>query len=307
MLDIATSIASSGIRMAIPFLLTALGETITERSGVRNLGLEGIILVSAFGSFFVAARTGSAWLGLLAGVLAGGFIGLVLALAVVKVGANQLIVGVMVTTFGWGLSSFLYQVLFGSAIISPLKGFSALPIPLLSGLPFLGSVLFNQNVLVYGGLVAAPLVATFLFKTNLGLRIRACGENPRAAESVGMDVYRMRYVALVLGTMLAGVAGSYLVLADLKWFSHGMSAGRGWIALAIVIFGRWTPYRVLASSLLFGGFYALQFWLQGLSSGVVPYQLLLMLPYLMILVSLMASRQELGKPVALGAPFRRSA
>lgn len=240
MLDVATSIISCGVRMAVPFLLTALGETITERSGVRNLGLEGIMLVSAFGSFCGAICTGDSVVGLLVGFLLGGLMGALMAVAVVRLGANQLIAGVMITTLGTGLSSFLYQLGFGRSAIVPLQGFREVAVPILSAFPVLGPSLFRQNPLVYMSFLAVPAVGVFLFRTKFGLKIRACGENPRAAESVGIDVYRVRYLTLVLGSMMAGLAGSYLVLADLKWFSHGMSAGRGWIALGIVIFSKWT-------------------------------------------------------------------
>jgi len=306
MLSFVTTVASSGIRLAIPFLLTALGETVTEKSGVRNLGLEGIILASAFSSFWVAYNTQSAGLGLAAGLLVGGFIGVFLAIVMVRLGANQLITGVMVTILCTGLSSFLYSKLFGSAIISPLSGFKPIHIPVFSDVPFLGKVLFSHNPLVYAAIALVPLFSFFLSRTNTGLRIRACGENPQTAESVGINVYRVRYFSLVFGSMMAGFAGSYLVLADAKWFSHGMSAGRGWIALAIVIFGRWNSPLVLLGSLLYGVIYALQVGLQTLHIRVVPYQFLLMFPYLMILVTLLISRRETGKPAALGRPFRRS-
>lgn len=306
MLDFVISVASSGIRLAIPFLLTALGETVTERSGVRNLGLEGIILAAAFGSFYIAYETGNPWLGLAAGILVGGLIGVLLAFSIVRLGANQLIMGVMVTILCAGLSSFLYSRLFGSAIISPIRGFRPVEIPVLSSIPVVGEVLFNQNILAYIALLLVPVLDILLLKTTIGLKIRACGESPQTAESVGIDVYRVRYLALILGSMMAGFGGAYLILADAKWFSHAMSAGRGWIALAIVIFGRWSPYLVLLGSLLYGIIYALQIGLQAMGIRSIPYQFFLMFPYITILLTLVISRRETGKPATLGAPFRRS-
>ena len=173
-------------------------------------------------------------------------------------------------------------------------------------LPVVGRLLFGQNILVYVAMALVPLFAVFLSRTKLGLKIKACGESPQTAETAGIEVYHIRYFALILGSMMSGLAGSYLVLADAKWFSHGMSAGRGWIALAIVIFGRWRPPLVLLGAFLYGAIYALQVGLQAVGINVIPYQFLLMLPYLAILVTLVASQGEAGKPAALGRPFRRS-
>lgn len=296
----------SGIRMAMPFLLAALGEMVTERSGVRNLGLEGIIVVSAFFSFGVAYQTGSPWLALGAGVVTGALIGLLFSWTIVSLGGNQFIIGVMITILGAGLSSYLYQVFFVNSLIESISGFGALPIPVLSQIPIIGSMLFRQNILVYIGLIMVPLYTILLFKTTVGLKIRAAGENPRAAESLGIDIYRIRYLAIIIGSAMTGLAGSYLVLIDLKWFSHGMSAGRGWIALAIVIFGRWNPVRVFWSSMLFGWIYAFQFGLQAMRIAFIPYQVFLMLPYIVILLSLIMNRKELGKPAMLGVSFKKS-
>ncbi len=306
MLDFVISVVASGIQMTIPFLIVALGETVTERSGVRNLGLEGIILASGFGTFYITYETGNPWLGLAAGILIGGLIGVFLAFSIVKLGANQLIMGVMVTILCTGLSSFLYSRLFESVIITPIRGFRPVEIPTLSRIPIVGEVLFDQNILAYISLLLVPVLGILLLKTTIGLTIRACGESPQTAESVGIDVYRVRSLALILGSMMVGFGGAYLLLADAKWFSHGMSAGRGWIALAIVIFGRWNPYLVLLGSLLYGIIYALQIGLQTKGIGGIPYQFFLMLPYITILLTLAISRRETGKPATLGAPFRKS-
>lgn len=306
MINLLLYSVGSGIRMAMPFLLAALGETVTERAGVRNLGLEGIIVVSAFFSFSVAYQTGSPWFALGAGVVTGALIGLLFSWAVVSLGGNQFIIGVMITILGAGLSSYLYKLLFVNSLIEGISGFGAWPIPVLSQMPILGPTLFSRNILVYIGLILVPLFIVLLFKTTVGLKIRAVGENARAAESVGIDTYRIRYLAIIIGSAMAGLAGSYLVLVDLKWFSHGMSAGRGWIALAIVIFGRWNPYRVFWSSMLFGWVYAFQFGLQAMKIAFIPYQIFLMLPYIVILFSLIVNRKELGKPAMLGVPFKKS-
>jgi len=306
MLDFLILVTAGGIRMAIPFLLSALGELMAEQSGVRNLGLEGIIQASCFGSFCVSFLTGNSWLGLLAGASIGLIFGILSAFTMIRLGVNQLIMGVMITVLGGGMASYLYDRFFSNVIISPIKGFTNLSVPGLFQIPFLGSVLFNQNLLVYLAIFCVPLFSIFLYRTTLGLKIRAVGMSPKAADSVGVDVYRLRYLTVILGSIMAGLAGSYLVLADLKWFTHGMSAGRGWISLGIVIFGRWSPGRVLCGSLLFGLIYSLQFYLQSIQS-VVPYQFLLMLPYLVIVITLVLSRQESGKPTALGTPYQRNA
>lgn len=290
---------------ATPLLLAALGETLVERAGVLNIGLEGILLTGAFAGMASCYFTSSPITGVLLGALSGAVLTLLFAWVAIDLGANQIVVGVSLNLFASGLTGVLYRGLFGvTGQALTVTTFSVLPIPLLSDLPFFGPALFQQTALVYAAVLLVPALHFFLFRTRGGLQLQAVGEHPQAAETLGVAVNRVRKSALLLEGFLAGIAGSYLSLAYSNTFVEGMSAGRGFIALAIVIFGRWRPIGVLGGALFFGAATALQFHLQALGS-TVPYQFVLMLPYLLTLAALALAGTRLAAPAALGQPYKR--
>lgn len=290
---------------ATPLLLAALGETVAERSGVLNLGLEGILLAGAFAGMVGSYFTGSPVFGLLLGGFSGVLLALLFAWLTVGLGADQVVVGVSSNLLAAGLTGVLYRGLFGvtgQALI--VTTFPAISFPLLGSVPFLGRALFQHTVLVYLSLLLVPVIGFFLFHTRIGLQLQAVGEHPQAAETLGISVSWMRSSALIVEGILGGMAGSYLSLAYSNTFIEGMSAGRGFIALAIVIFGRWRPVGVLGAALFFGAATALQFHLQALGSAI-PYQFVLILPYGLTLLALALAGTRISPPSALGQAYRR--
>jgi len=288
-----------------PLLLAALGETLVERSGVINIGLEGIILVGAFAGMVGSYFSGSPLLGLLLAAGSGALLALLFAWLTVGLGADQVIVGVSANLLAAGLTGVLYRGLFGitgQALI--VTTFPLLSVPFLASVPFLGPALFQHTFLVYLSLLLVPAIGFFLFHTRAGLQLQAVGEHPQAAETLGISVSWTRSSALVIEGILGGMAGSYLSLAYSNTFIEGMSAGRGFIALAIVIFGRWRPAGVLAGALFFGAATALQFHIQALGS-TLPYQFVLLLPYILTLLALALAGTRMSPPSALGQPYKR--
>jgi simple sugar transport system permease protein len=305
-------VLAAGVRLAVPTLLAALGEIVTERAGVLNLGLEGVMLAGALAGFMAtswaehelpaAAAVGVApWLGLGAGVLAGLAMGLLMAVLSVSLRTDQVVAGIMLVALGYGATAYVYREAFGSltARIAPM---GPAPVPGLAELPVLGPVLFAQDPATYLSLAILAGVWFLLFRTTWGLAVRAAGEHPAAADTAGIDVLRTRYAAVLVGGALAGLGGAMLTVAQLGIFKEGVTAGRGWIAVALVIFARWRPGVALAGALLFGCATALQFRLQALSLSWLPYEVLLMLPYLLTLLVLLCARTE-SAPAALGVPY----
>ncbi|WP_352425380.1 ABC transporter permease [Aminomonas paucivorans] len=305
-MEILVPILAAAVRSGTPVLYATLGEILTERAGIMNLGLEGVMLVGAYAGFSVTKSTGNPWLGLLAAALAGALLVTVHAFACIHLGANQVVSGLALTLCGTGLSSLLGRASIGETI----RGLGPLPLPGLSQIPFLGPVFFRHDPLVYVSYLLTACLCWFLFSTRSGLNLRAVGENPRAADAMGLPVARIRYLYTLLGGALAGLGGAYLSVVYTQMWVEGMTAGRGWIALALVIFGIWHPLRAALGSYLFGGVEALQLRIQAAGSSV-PAPLLLMLPYLLtILVLLFISLRKgkgilLGAPAALGVPYRR--
>jgi simple sugar transport system permease protein len=271
---------------ATPLLLAALGETVVERAGVINIGLEGVLLMGAFCGMIGCYFTGSPLIGILLGGISGLLLTLLFAVLTIGFNADQIVVGVSINLLTVGLTGVLYRGIFGvTGQALTVTTFSPLSLPLLSSIPFLGPALFQHTLLVYLAILLVPLIGFFLFHTRVGLQLQAVGEHPQAAETLGISVRWVRSTALGIAGVLGGVAGSYLSLAYANTFIENMSAGRGFIALAIVIFGQWRPLGVLAGSLLFGAATSLQFHLQALGLSV-PYQFMLMLPYLLTLLAL---------------------
>jgi general nucleoside transport system permease protein len=302
-------VLAAGVRFAVPILLAALGEIVTERAGVLNLGLEGIMLGGALAGFMATAwaepllPAGLApWLGLGAGMLAGMLMGLLMAVLAVSLRADQVVTGIMLVALGHGLTTYIYREAFGSLTARTVP-MDPLRVPGLAEIPILGPVLFVQDPATYLSLAILLGVWFLLFRTSWGLSFRAVGEHPAAADTAGISVVRTRYSAVLLGSALAGLGGAVLTVGQLGLFKEGVTAGRGWIAVALVIFARWQPHLALAGALLFGCATALQFRLQALNLPWLPYELLLMLPYVLTLLVLLRARASDGAPAALGRPY----
>lgn len=298
-------LAAAALRVATPLVLAALGETYSERAGVVNLGIEGTMFFGAFAGFYVADASGSLWAGLAAAVVCGILAGLLLAFLVVTLGVDQHVAGLGLTLLLSALALFAFRLQYGGRATPPaIEPFA--PLAPLAGMPLLG-LLLRQHGLTYATFLGVlPLSCWLLYRTQLGLQIRAVGENPAAADVAGVNVNRLRYLALALGGGLMGAAGAFFPLAQLGLFTHGVIAGRGWIALALVILGRWDPLRVTLGALLFGGTFALQLRLQALGLRLpLPYEAFLALPYVVTLLALLlAGRRALG-PAALSKAYRR--
>ena len=305
-LGFLTSVLAAAVASGAALLYAALGETLAERSGVLNLGVEGMMLMGALSGFMVCTWTGSAWIGVLGAIVAGGLMALIHAVLTVTLQANQVVSGLALTLFGQGLSAYLGASYVGKA---PPEAFTKIAIPVLGDIPRIGTIFFRQDALVYLGYVTVPLLWWYVYRTRPGLKLRAIGENPATADAMGIDVARMRYIYVVIGGAFAGIGGAVISLATNPGWSENMTAGRGWIAVALVIFGMWNPARVAAGALLFGAVEAAQFRLQGVNVPVSSF-FLNMLPYLFTIVVLILATQQsraqrLGSPAALGKPYVR--
>ncbi|MDG9782141.1 ABC transporter permease [Metapseudomonas otitidis] len=303
-LDLLTNILFAMVRCGTPLLLVALGELVCEKSGVLNLGQEGMMLFGAVVGFIAAIGTGSLWLGVLAAMAAGVLLSALFALVALGCNANQVATGLALTIFGIGLSSFVGAAWVGK----PLAGFEPVAIPLLSALPVLGKVLFSQDLMVYLSFALFALIAWALLKSRIGLVLQAVGENPDAASAMGLPVLRVRTLAVLFGGAMAGMAGAYLSLAYTPMWAENMTAGRGWIALALVVFASWRVFRVLLGAYLFGLASILHLVAQGVGLAI-PANLLAMLPYVatilvLVLLSRDAVRTRLFAPVSLGQPWK---
>ncbi|MGH7777427.1 MAG: ABC transporter permease [Candidatus Dormibacterales bacterium] len=289
---------------AAPLTLGAFAGILCERAGVTNVAIEGQMLFGAFASAVAASVTGNAILGLAAGAVSGGLIGLILAVFSLRYGVDQVIVGIVLDLFCLGLTGFLYDRLLvpfqatlnSAAVIAPV------PIPVLDRIPVLGPVLFDQNVFVYFTFVLLGVIQVALFRTRWGLRVRAVGEHPRAADTAGIDVIRTRYINVVLGGLVAGLAGCYFTLGSVGAFGKGMTSGRGFIALAAVIFGRWNPVGALGASLVFGFSDSLQTFLAVLNTPISSY-FLLMAPYVATILVVAGVVGRARSPAADGKPY----
>jgi general nucleoside transport system permease protein len=286
-------------------VFAAIGELVAERAGVLNLGLEGIMLVGAVSGFVAVQSSGSLAVGVATALLAGGALGLLHAVLTVSLRADQIVSGLALTIFGTGLSAFLGRDVIGDP---PKAEFGPIAIPLLADIPGVGRVLFQQNLLVYAAYLLVPAVWILLFRTRLGLHLRSVGESAATADAMGVGVFRLRYAAVVVGAALAGLAGAYLSLARTPGWNEGMTAGRGWIAIGLVIFARWNPLGAIIGGFLFGLMESLNFQAQAVGITLSPF-LLGMLPYLFTIVAVVAAAAAAGRrlaaPAALGIPYER--
>lgn len=300
MSDALTPFLAATVRTAVPLGLAALGELLVERAGLINIGLEGAILAGAFGALVGASSVGGVAAGFAVAVLAGLLVALLFAFCVIWLRADQIITGTALTMLSVGATGTLYHALYGSggaALRIPTS--EPLPIPLLASIPVAGPALFAQPPITYVLYMIAPVFAWWLAHTQAGLALRAIGERPEAAEAAGVAVDRMRVFAILAGGALGGLAGGTLVLAQAGTFAEGMSAGRGFIAIAIVVLGRWSAYGVAAGAVLFGAASALQYAFQAMGWDV-PYQLFLGVPYLLTLAALAGAVGRARPPAALG-------
>ncbi len=299
---VLVGILASGIRLATPYLYAAIGEAFGQRSGVLNLGVEGQMLLGAFAAFYVAFTTENLWLGMLAAIIVGAFMGLAMAFVTVNLHAVQGISGIGFYLFGLGLSDLLFQKMLGT--VETVKGFSKIYIPGLSDLPIVGDIFFRQNILVYIAFALVPVAWFVLNKTTLGLKIRAVGENPEAADSLGVSVARVRYFTIILGGILSAIAGASMSIALLNVFQQNMTSGLGFIAVALVYFGAWRPWGVLGGALLFSMINSLQLWIQVLGIPI-PSDIAVMMPYILTILVLVATVSRVRAPSALTRPFER--
>jgi len=314
MILLLTSILTITLRAGTSLIYATVGEIYTERSGILNLGLEGMMLMSAVSGFATAYYAGNPWAGLLVAALVGGALAAIHAFLTVTMRANQVVSGLSITLFGNGMASFLGQRLGPAANNGYLVGltgpkFSAFEIPGLSQLPVLGA-LFKQDILTYCIYILVPLAWFYLYKTRNGLNLRAVGENPQTADAMGIDVTRVRYVYTILGGMLVGLGGAHLSLAYTPGWAENITGGRGWIVIALVIFAMWNPSRSILGAILFGGINAVQFRLQA-AGTTIPAAYLNMLPYVMTILVLVLMTwwetlsRRVGAPAALGTAYMR--
>jgi general nucleoside transport system permease protein len=310
-MDLAATLFDIGflaamVRIATPLILATLGELYSERAGVLNLGIEGTMLLGAMTGFSAAYFTGNLWLGVLAALLVGALAGLLMTFLAVVLGVSQHVSGIGLTLLASGLAFYFYRLIFGQPSSPPnIVPFRPVPVPALSEIPVLGPVLFNQAPLTYVALLAVPVTAWLLFRTAWGLDLRTVGENPRAADAAGVSVWWMRCQALVIGGALMGVAGAYLTISQFNAFTFGVVSGRGWVAIALVVFGLWSPWRGAAGALLFAALEALQLRLQANNVLHLPYQVFLMLPFVMTIVAMALVSRNARAPAALLVPFRK--
>lgn len=292
----------ASLRLAIPLGFAALGGLYSERSGVLNIALEGMLLSGAFTSAAATLYTGNPWLGILASGIAGGLVGLLHAILCVTLRVDQLVSGLAINLVASGLTSFFARLVFSGSSTQQLPGVGAFMIPALANIPVFGSLLFHENILVYLFFLLVILTTYILFKTSFGLTLRAVGESPKAALTAGISVQIVRYIAVVISGCLASLGGAYLTLVEVRFFAEGMSAGKGFIAIAALIFGRWHPIGTALACLLFGATEALQLRIQALGANI-PYQFLVMLPYAIALLALVGFIGKSTPPKALGVPY----
>lgn len=307
--SILSSILVATIIAGTPLIITAFGQLIAEKAGVLNLGAEGMMAMGAIAGFAITHHTGSPWLGVLAGMAAGALMSFLFAIVVLTLMGNQVATGLALSILGVGLSAFIGKP-YESEILPTVE---AIRIPLLADLPIIGDALFNQQSLVYFSWALFGVIVWFLYRSRPGLVLRAVGESPSSAHSIGYPVIRIRYMATIFGGAMAGIGGAFLSVFYTPLWVEGMVSGRGWIAIALVVFATWRPFRVMVGAYLFGGVMVAQLFVQGSDLDIsIPSQFLSALPYLAtIIVLVIISRDQntvrLNAPVSLGQPFRPEA
>lgn len=306
MLDVlfVEAILYQTLKLVPAILLASLGELVAEKSGVVNLGVDGLMLMGAFTAFAVTYVTGNPWLGIVGAIGLSLILGLMFSFFVVSLRVNQVVVGLGLWLFGLGLSDTLFRGFFAIGTTPTVPIIGDISIPFLTSIPVIGRLFFGQNPIVYISILLIPVVAIFLGKTNLGMRITAVGENPRAAETMGVNVYRIRYLAVLIGAAFAGAGGAYYTITLLSTFILNITFGRGFIALAMIYFGKWKPYRILLPLIIFGFVDSLQLGVQTL--GVpIKYFFLNMIPYITIVALIPIFGRHAEAPAALMEPYKK--
>ncbi|MGH6854760.1 MAG: ABC transporter permease [Aestuariivirga sp.] len=300
------SLWAAAIRIASPLIFATLGELICERAGVLNLGIEGIMTAGAFAGWLTVFLGGDLWLGVAMAALAGALFGLLHGVLVVPLGLSQHVAGIGITLLATSLSYYAYRLSFPKVTSPPkIEPFQPWAIPILSDIPVVGEALFRQTPLTYFAFISVAMVGWLLYRTPAGLAVRSVGENPAAAEAQGIDVTKVRMAAVVFGSALMGIGGSFLTLSAFNSFYFDMINGRGWISIALVVFGSWRPGKALLGALLFGAFDAYQLRLQQLAGAYVPYQVFLMLPFILSIAALIVMSRRAAYPRALMIPYRK--
>ncbi|MDZ8184063.1 MAG: ABC transporter permease [Nostoc sp. ChiSLP02] len=293
---------AASLRLTVPLAFAALGGLYSERSGVLNIALEGMLLTGAFTSAVATFYTGNVWIGLFATLIAGALVGLLHAFLCVTLRVDQLVSGLAINLVASGMTSFLARLVFSGGSTQRLPGIEAIVIPGLANIPLLGSLLFQQHILVYLLILLVVITTYILFRTNFGLTLRAVGEHPQAAKTAGISVELVRYLSVAIAGCLASLGGADLALVQVRFFTENMSAGKGFIAIAALIFGRWHPVGTALACLLFGATEALQLRIQALGANI-PYQFLVMLPYAIAILALVSKPGKSATPKALGVSY----
>jgi ABC-type uncharacterized transport system permease subunit len=297
------ALLAAGIRIAAPLIFAAVGEIFAERAGVLNIGLEGTMLIGTWAAFMGMYYSGYGLVGVLAGIAGGILLTAILGYVCINQGANQIIAGIVINILAVGFTSLTYRHMFRSEIPT-VESFAPIPIPLLSEIPIIGRVLFHHTILVYLAFVLVPVASYIIYRTQLGLCLRAAGELPAAVDTAGVNVLGVRYAGILLCGAFAGLGGATLSIGQLDGFNDNLTAGRGFIALAIVLLGRWDPYKVAFGSILFGVADALQLRLQVLDFAI-PKEVLAIIPYVLAIAAMAIFVKKLRLPAALGRPYGR--
>lgn len=296
----------AAIRIASPLIFATMGELICERAGVLNLGIEGIMVAGAFAGWVTVYAGGDLWTGVAVAALVGAAFGLVHATLTVPFGLSQHVVGIGITLLATSLTYFTYRIVLPQVSSPPrIEPFRNWAVPYLSDIPVIGPALFNQTPLTYLAFVTVAVVAWVLYRTPLGLAVRAAGENPSAVEAQGLSVTGIRMGAVMVGSALMAVGGAFLTMSAFNSFFFEMVNGRGWICIALVVFGSWRPGKALVGALLFAAFDAYQIRLQQVAGGIVPYQVFLMMPYLLSIAALVLVARRASYPRALMIPYQK--
>ncbi len=305
MVDIITSFLASDIRTATPILIAALGILYSERAGIVNIGVEGLMLIGALMGVYGSYLFGSVAVGVIFAMFFSALFAAIFGFFTITVKADQTVVGMAINIFALGFTTTLRRVIFGvSTTVPVIDVFDKIPIPFLSKLPIVGEAFFNHSILVYFAFLMVPITYFILQKTDYGLKIRSVGENPKACATMGINVIFVRYSAVIFSGLMAGLAGAYVSMGQLSFFTENMIAGRGFMALAAVVFGNYRAKGVLLAVLVFGAGDAISYRLQAINSGV-PYQFLVMLPYVITIVALCMLAGKSNQPASLGVPYNK--
>ena len=290
------------IRMSIPLLFPSLGGLISQKAGVFNFGLEGMMLCGAYFGYYGSYITGNPWIGLLLGMVSGGLLGLLLAFTSIHLRVSQLVIGLGIGVFSLGITGYLYRLIGIGTATTAATLFKSVDFGRLGSLPVIGEIFLSHSWMVYAGFVLVILIAWFFFHTTPGLNFRAVGENPQVADTAGVNVVVNRYLAVVVSGILASMGGAFLTLTQTAYFTENISAGRGWIAISAIVLGKFNPWGVLLACMLFGAADAAQMQIQVMNLGI-PYQFLLMTPYILAMLAMVGFVGKVRSPAAMGKPY----